>query len=199
MMGCLCSCLELRTTYSRFPPSTNTSSIFTQSLSYFRKNIPMPARDSEWQWHQLGNMQVCTSLQTDNHASNPPLIFLQTGSPSWRPANSVKALKARCKWFVYVYVSETQCSYSSVECTKEPNIQLSWEILAIVVSVTAVIIIITKHQQTFKSMVKDLIIHRFLLFDLAQLLLSTYVGNYVLHSGQNVSRQVDMLFCLLHS
>ena len=27
------------------------------------------ARDSEWQWHPLGNMQVCTSLQTDNHAS----------------------------------------------------------------------------------------------------------------------------------
>jgi len=25
------------------------------------------ARDSEWQWHQLGRMQVCTSLQTDNH------------------------------------------------------------------------------------------------------------------------------------
>ena len=30
------------------------------------------ARDSEWQWHQLGHMQVCTSLQTNNHASNPP-------------------------------------------------------------------------------------------------------------------------------
>jgi len=22
------------------------------------------ARDSEWQWHQLGHMQVCTSFQT---------------------------------------------------------------------------------------------------------------------------------------
>ena len=33
------------------------------------------ARDSEWQWHQLGHMQVCTSLQTDNHASTPPLFF----------------------------------------------------------------------------------------------------------------------------
>ena len=31
------------------------------------------ARDSEWQWHQLGHMQVCTSLQTDDHASTPPL------------------------------------------------------------------------------------------------------------------------------
>ena len=52
------------------------------------------ARDSEWQWHQLGHMQVCTSIQTDNHASTPPLCFLQAGCPSCRPTNSVKALKA---------------------------------------------------------------------------------------------------------
>jgi len=52
------------------------------------------ARDSEWQWHQLGNMQVCTSLQTDNHASTSLLSFLQAGCPSCHPTNSVKALKA---------------------------------------------------------------------------------------------------------
>ena len=52
------------------------------------------ARDSEWQWHQLGHMQVCISLQTDNHASTLPLSFLQAGCPSCRPTNSVKALKA---------------------------------------------------------------------------------------------------------
>jgi len=52
------------------------------------------ARDSEWQWHQLGQMQVCTSLQTDNHASTPLLSFLQAGCPSCCPTNSVKALKA---------------------------------------------------------------------------------------------------------
>jgi len=34
-------------------------------------------------------MQVCTSLQTDNHASTPPLCFLQAGCPSCRPTNSV--------------------------------------------------------------------------------------------------------------
>jgi len=51
------------------------------------------ARYSEWQWHQLGRMQICTSLQTDNHASNPPLSFLQAGCPSCRPTNSVKAPK----------------------------------------------------------------------------------------------------------
>ena len=51
-------------------------------------------RDSEWQWHQLGHMQVCTSLQTGNHASTPPLSFLQAGCPSCCSTNSVKALTA---------------------------------------------------------------------------------------------------------
>ena len=53
------------------------------------------ARDSEWQWHQLGHMQVCILLQTDNHASTPPLSFLLAGCPSCHQTNSVKALKAR--------------------------------------------------------------------------------------------------------
>jgi len=52
------------------------------------------ARDCEWQWHQLGHMQVSISLQTDNHTSTPLLSFLQAGCPSCRPTNSVKALKA---------------------------------------------------------------------------------------------------------
>jgi len=34
------------------------------------------ARDSEWQWHQLGHMQICTSLQTNNHASTPSVPWL---------------------------------------------------------------------------------------------------------------------------
>ena len=55
------------------------------------------ARDSEWQWHQLGHMQICTSLQTNNHANTPPLSFLQAGCPSCHPTNSVKALKAFCQ------------------------------------------------------------------------------------------------------
>ena len=52
------------------------------------------ARDSEWQWHQLGHMQVCTSLQTDNHARTSLLSFLQAACAFCRPTNSVKALKA---------------------------------------------------------------------------------------------------------
>jgi len=54
------------------------------------------ARDSEWQWHQLGHMQVCTLLQADSHDSIPPLSFLPAGCPSCRPTNSVNALKVYC-------------------------------------------------------------------------------------------------------
>ena len=45
------------------------------------------ARDSVWQWHQLGYMQVCTSLQTDNHTSSPPLLCFFTGRVPFLPPN----------------------------------------------------------------------------------------------------------------
>ena len=61
------------------------------------------ARASGWQWHQLDHTQDCTSLQTDNHASTPPLSFLQAGCPSSRTTNSVKALKTRQS---YDYLTE---------------------------------------------------------------------------------------------
>jgi len=43
---------------------------------------------NSWAW---AIMQICTSLQTDNHASTPPLSFYR---PSCRAANNVKAVKA---------------------------------------------------------------------------------------------------------
>jgi len=57
------------------------------------------ARDSEWQWHHLGRMQVCTSLQTDNYASIPPLSFF-TGQMLFLPPNqqhqSTDGINAGC-------------------------------------------------------------------------------------------------------
>jgi len=54
------------------------------------------ARDSEWQWHQLGHMQVCVSLQTDNHASIPPLsLFYRPDALSAAQPTSIKALKTQ--------------------------------------------------------------------------------------------------------
>jgi len=47
------------------------------------------ARDSEWQWHKLGRMQVCTSLQTDNHASTPLLFCYRPNAlPAAQPTAS---------------------------------------------------------------------------------------------------------------
>jgi len=43
------------------------------------------ARDSEWQWHQLDYMQVCISLQTDNHASTSPLSYFTGRMPFLLP------------------------------------------------------------------------------------------------------------------
>jgi len=47
------------------------------------------ARDSEWQWHQVGHMQVCTSLQANNLASTPPLGFYRADAlPAAQPTAS---------------------------------------------------------------------------------------------------------------
>jgi len=40
------------------------------------------ARDSEWQWHQLGRMQVCTLLKTDD-----PTTQFFTGRMPFLPPN----------------------------------------------------------------------------------------------------------------
>ena len=47
------------------------------------------ARNSEWQWHQLGHMQVCTSLQTDNHATPHHSVFYRPDAlPATQPTAS---------------------------------------------------------------------------------------------------------------
>ena len=60
----------------------------TTQVSRYQKgktNLFTEARDSEWQWHQLGHMQVFTSLQTDNHTSTPPLSFFKGRMPFLPP------------------------------------------------------------------------------------------------------------------
>jgi len=44
-------------------------------------------RDSKWQWHQQGHMQVCISPQTDNHASTQHSVFT-----TWCYASAVLAM-----------------------------------------------------------------------------------------------------------
>jgi len=45
------------------------------------------ATDGEWQWHQLGRMQVCTSLQTDNHAISQ-FFYRPDALPATQPTAS---------------------------------------------------------------------------------------------------------------
>jgi len=71
---------------------------------------------SDWQWYQLGHMQVCTSLQTDNHASTPPLSFLQAGCPSCRPTNS---------WCCKLKLHNVDMHYVHRESKKQDTILLS--------------------------------------------------------------------------
>jgi len=48
----------------------------------------------------LGHMQVCTSLQTDNHASTPPLSFF-TGRMPFLPHNQQRqSTEGSCKILV---------------------------------------------------------------------------------------------------
>jgi len=61
----------------------------TTRVSQYQKGKANPdfteARVSEWQWHQLGDMQVCTSLQGDSHTSTPPLSFFTDWMPFLSP------------------------------------------------------------------------------------------------------------------
>jgi len=74
--------LKLKYTSSVRPSSIHTHTFNgpfsgTTQVSRYQKGKTSldftEASDSEWKWHQLGHMQVCTSLQTDNHTSTPPV------------------------------------------------------------------------------------------------------------------------------
>ena len=65
------------------------------------------ARDSEWQWHQLGHMQVSISLQTDNHASATPLkVFYRPDAlPAAQPTASLNARQSTAMWPSFLLLS----------------------------------------------------------------------------------------------
>jgi len=61
------------------------------------------ARDSEWQWHQLGHRQVCTSIQTGNHASTPPLKFFTGRMPFLLPNQQRQSTEGTFEYFSFEY------------------------------------------------------------------------------------------------
>jgi len=55
-------------------------------------------RDSEWQWHQLGHMQVCTSLQADNCATPQHSVFYRPdalSAPNQQSQSSEGIIRAK--------------------------------------------------------------------------------------------------------
>jgi len=99
--------------YTHTHPFNSLFSVTTQVSRYQKGKTNLDfteARDSEWQWHHLGHVQVCTLLQTNSHASTPPLIFLHAGCSSCCPTNSVKALKEHnYKWQCEVNSIKSRC------------------------------------------------------------------------------------------
>ena len=80
------------------------------------------ARESEWQWHQLGHMQVCTSLQTDN----PPLSFITGQIPFLLPNQQDQSTEGKSNITV-----DIRCSSSHKKQTKIPSLQVKMNTLAI--------------------------------------------------------------------
>ena len=79
-------------THTHTHPFNGPFSGTTQVSRYQKGKINLDfteAKDSEWQWHQLGHMKVSTSLQTDNHTSTPPLSFYRPDAlPAAQPTAS---------------------------------------------------------------------------------------------------------------
>ena len=87
--------LDVCNTHTHTHPFSGPFSGTTRVILYQKGKINLDfteaeAGDSEWQWHQLGHMPVCTSLQTDNHASTPSLSFCR---PDVVPATQPTASK----------------------------------------------------------------------------------------------------------
>ena len=81
--------------YSDFTVGSESESYKLLSLGTYTGNAGKTdldftgARDSEWQWHQLGHMQVCISLQTNNHASTHRSVFYRPDAlPAAQPTAS---------------------------------------------------------------------------------------------------------------
>jgi len=87
--GQVTNCSKCEQIYTHTHPFNGSFSGTTRVSQYQKGKTYLDfieARDSEWQWYQLGHMQVCISLQTDNHASTPPLSFF-TGRTPFLPPN----------------------------------------------------------------------------------------------------------------
>ena len=84
----VCLCLSCHNTHTHTHTFNGPFSGTTQ-VSHYQKgktNLDFAeASDSEWQWHQLGHMQVFTLLQTQLQQHSTTLLF--TGRMPFLPPN----------------------------------------------------------------------------------------------------------------
>jgi len=74
----------------------------TTRVSWYQKgktNLDFTeARDSEWQWHQLGHMQVCTSLQhPTTQFFTGRMLFLPPNQQRQKPKAVIKTRQEKSK------------------------------------------------------------------------------------------------------
>jgi len=57
-------------------------------------NLDLLEQESEWQWHQLGHMHICSLTQTHNHATISPLSFFTGQMPFLPPYQQRQSTEA---------------------------------------------------------------------------------------------------------
>ena len=88
------------------------------------------ARDSEWQWYQLGRMKVCTSLQTDNHASTPPFsFFYRPDALSATQPTLSKHWKHGIKYRIQINLLQTEADWSNQHVSVDTLLLLACYVL----------------------------------------------------------------------
>jgi len=91
------------------------------------------ARDSEWQWHQLGHMQICTLTQTRNHAGIPLLVFYRhpDALPAAQPTVSKHLFLCSnlCLCLCMMYVCGYWLGDAHADCRACGSIPRSWHVL----------------------------------------------------------------------
>jgi len=121
-----------KTTHTHTHPFNGSLSGTTQVSRYQKGKTNLDfteSRDCEWQWHQLGHMQVCTSLQADNHASTPLLSFFMGRMPFLPPnqqcqSTEGKKLKSKKRVCLEVRVNSPGSPWRQSWRRKE---RLQWE------------------------------------------------------------------------
>jgi len=84
------------------------------------------ATDSEWQWLQLGHMQVCISLQTDNHASAPPVSFFTGRMPFLLPYQQRQSTESNTP--TLIKIRKFTSLFSSSHQSKKTNLNIVYHI-----------------------------------------------------------------------